>query len=211
MKLPFNSSTEPRGSWVITHTNMVATPVFEPSNSERAMCAAFRPEKLHPIWATLKPSVIRTLIYRAILGAPGFERLNESALYARELLVLAELNPPIWNHQSTRSLSQQKHIHTSGLCISCHKLLRFPDGELFPYKEVCIQCANNPERRVIKVHPCEIPFWGNSVSWPVKYQLECLKYLYINRHILDRVQELNFGDETTIVPPILEPTEQDIT
>jgi len=167
------------------------------------MCAAFRPDKLNPIWKTLPPATIRTMIYRAILGCPGFEKLNEAAWYAHELLVMAELHPPVWGHPSTRTLEQQKVMHTVGLCISCHHVMKFPDGDIFPFKSYCKECVSNPRRRVINVHPTEIPFWGNSCTWPVKYQEECINYAIKNRIFVDKVRPLDLDSGEYKVPTIL--------
>ena len=147
-------------------------PVLLPSDKECKACKLFIPEVLPHSWKKLAPAVIRKLIYREIGGANIFpEIIREDMRMQSELLVLAELQPPVWG--VTRDIDHQVWMHLYGICLGCNTEIDFSEGREFAFVRVCNKCISLTNR----IQSFDRPFKASLDNWPITYQHECINYL----------------------------------
>jgi len=148
----------------------IILPTILPSPEEVRACSEYIPPNLSALWKGLRPETMRTFIYRAIGGDTGWSKLFNILGYQNQLLVLAELNPPVWG--VTRDLSNQVWLHNYGACLNCKKELDYIHGTPFPFVNSCLSCYKNGD-----IMPEPTIFQHSIPTWPVEYQLECINYI----------------------------------
>lgn len=148
-------------------------PAYLPSEQEIKDCSEYIPIKISAYWKSLKPSVLRTLIYRSILSHINtmnkYDRIQQS-----DLLVLAELNPPVWG--KTRNMDEQVVLHDETVCLTCNTTYQIPQltaGTRFPLLTLCGWCYKTNK----ELSNQTIPFLSTFHTWPTYYQEECLKFI----------------------------------
>lgn len=161
-------------------------PTYFPSIPESQACAAYVPENLSGLWKELSTTTLRIIVYRIIAGLEVGDVLD-NAIYERQLLVMAELLPPVWG--VTRELSNQVWVHDFGICLNCKRLVSFPDGLEDPLVRVCKRCYG--VGKAISLSPT--PFLNSITSWPIQYQVDCVKYL---AHLFGESYEPNTVKDT---------------
>ena len=152
-------------------------PTTLPTSEEITACREYEPEFISAKWHNMKPSVLRVLIYRSIGGDAILTPAIDDRNISHELLVIAELEPPVWG--VTRDLADQNWLHLYGVCLGCNREVEYSSGQIYPFQWLCIDCVNNSKRNT-----ADRPFWYTIDSWPTTYQHECVDYLLESREPL---------------------------
>lgn len=147
-------------------------PVLLPNDAEIKACRFYEPQVLPRKWKELAPAVLRKLIYREIGGANIFPTiLGTDARLEHELLILAELQPPVWG--VTRDIDHQVWMHLYGICLGCNTEIDFSEGREFAFVRVCNKCI----RLTNRIQSFDRSFKSSIDQWPITYQHECINYL----------------------------------
>jgi hypothetical protein len=112
----------------------------------------------------LAPPVLRTLIYRTLLGFKGFNGI--SGIVENELLGHAGL---------TEGARTNPTYHGLVFCVHCKRGGATNLGTTTPLQVGCVHCGY-----IYNIYKGKypMPFWYRFQDWPTEFQKECLQYLF---------------------------------
>jgi hypothetical protein len=145
------------------------------------------------MWHTLKPEVLRVLIYRSILGFSGLDSLAGNGSEQVSIMKHAGLMKK-WDGVTPYEPYSDRIFHFSSFCLHCKQYWFAGPGLINPLITGCRNCLHYHDP--LTVHPK--PFWYFFPNWKGDWQIECIDYLEQQYKNVAWKYRLNHFNSTTL-------------